>query len=138
MAKNAAKNAGGKRKWVRQVIKKGIPLSAKKQKSRPYLEIIGHSDGTAVAFATQIDKKGDPREYYSGPICSKIEEDADCREETGLSDVMYRRGICGARLPQSSSSQFVSGGDVVWWPPVATGSTVRNTESDSRDVEPHG
>ncbi len=106
MAKTAAKNAGGKRKWVRQVSKKGIPLSAKKKHIRPYLEIVGHIDGTAVAFATQIDKKGDPREYYSAPICAKIEEDADCRKETGLSDVMYRRGVCGGKLPQSASSLF--------------------------------
>ncbi len=98
---------GGKKKWVRQSGKKGVPMSPQKKNMKPSLHADGHFCGTLVLYSVQFIKKtGQIQEYYGQPLFDKMKVDVDLREATGVSDVMYRRGVCGDRLPQSPGSGY--------------------------------
>ncbi len=101
-----AKRPAKKTKWVRQTLKKGSPVSAKKQNRRPSLSGLIHQDGTAVFYSAKTDKNGYIVEYYSLPMRKLVEEDSQCRDFTGIYDVMLRRGRNGFPLPQCPNSHY--------------------------------
>ncbi len=101
-----AKGGGGKKKWVRQSGNKGNPLSPQKVKRiGPSLNALGHYDGTLVLHSIHFDRKTSRlQQFFCGPVCDAIEANAAARVETGITDIMYRRGTCGEKMPQCHGS----------------------------------